>query len=517
MARIAALLVCAVVVVAPASARMSRYGGTLVVGVSQEPASLDPTVATTMTAVEILQSMCLPLYDFALNHGSYQYEPVLATSLPKLSNHGLSYTVQLRQGIVFNDGTPLNADAVVATANRFMTFPGSRRSSDLANVASVTSAGPYTVVYHMKQRDATLIASASYVLSPTALATEGSNFAANPICVGPFMFDHRVVGNNVTLVKSPYYFKRAAVHLDKLVFEEFPDAATEAAALRAGDLQVIDNVSPTQLAAVQSDSSLRVLKSPQLGWRGIEFNIGNRAGVGNPYSTLATPLAQSPKLRQAFEEAIDRQTLNKIVFGGLYQPSCTMVPPANRTWFPLIQVQCTPYDPADARRLVAASGFPHPSVHLLTPDSSDMVALAQFVQAEESAVGIDVVIDVVDNATSSAMKQAGTFDATLGGRTPGSPDPGQVISHYVATNGDANFSGYSNPRLDYVLANGLKATQTGARAVNYRVAQQIIHEDRPLIVLYNPTTFAAFSTNVKGITLNNAGELQLPNAQFTAT
>jgi peptide/nickel transport system substrate-binding protein len=517
MARLAALLVCAVVLVAPASARTSRYGGTLVIGVSQEPGSLDPTVATTSTAIEILQSMCLPLYDFALNHGTYQYESVLAASLPELSNHGLSYTVALRQGIVFNDGTPLNADAVVATANRFMTFPGSRRSSDLANVASVTSDGPYTVVYHMRQRDSTLIASASYVVSPTALATEGANFAASPICVGPFMFDHRSTGNNVTLAKSPYYYKRTAVHLDKLVFQEFPDAAAEAAALQAGDLQVVDNVSPTQLAAVQSDSSLQLLKSPQLGWRGIEFNIGNRTGVGNPYSTLPTPLAQSAKLRQAFEEAIDRKTLNKVVFGGLYQPSCTMVPPANRAWFPLIQVPCTPYDPTDARKLVAASGFPHPTVHLLTPDASDMVALAQFVEAEESAAGIDVVIDIVDNATSSAMKQAGTFDATLGGRTPGSPDPGQVISHYVATNGDANFSGYSNPRLDYVLANGIKATQAGARAVNYRVADQIIHDDRPLIVLYNPSTFVAFSTSLKGIALNDAGEVQLANAQFTAT
>ena len=170
MARFAALLLCAVVLVAPASAGTSRYGGTLVVGVSQEPGSLDPTTATTSTAIEILRSMCQPLYDFELNHGTYDYEPVLAASLPKLSDHGLSYTVQLRQGVSFNDGTPLNAAAVVATVNRFMSFPGSLRSSDLADVASVASAGPYTVVYHMKQRDSTFIASASYVLSPTALA-----------------------------------------------------------------------------------------------------------------------------------------------------------------------------------------------------------------------------------------------------------------------------------------------------------------------------------------------------------
>ena len=65
-----------------------------------------------------------------------------------------------------------------------------------------------------------------------------------------------------------------------------------------------------------------------------------------------------------------------------------------------------------------------------------------------------------------------------------------------------------------MLANGLKATQTDARAVNYRVADQIIHDDRPLIVLYNQTTLAAFSTNVTGITLEPRGLVQLANAQF---
>ena len=114
------------------------------------------------------------------------------------------------------------------------------------------------------------------------------------------------------------------------MFKPIPDAAAEAAALQAGDLQVVDNISPTQLPAVQADSGLRILQSPQIGWQGIVINIGDRNGVGNlPYGNVGTPLAQSAKLRQAFEEAIDRQTLNKVVFGGLYQPSCTPVPPAN--------------------------------------------------------------------------------------------------------------------------------------------------------------------------------------------
>ena len=181
----------------------------------------------------------------------------------------------------------------------------------------------------MKQRDSTFIATASYVLSPTALATEGTNFAANPVCVGPFMFDHRIVGDNVTLVKSPYYFKRAAIHLDKIVFKVITDAAAAAAALQAGDLQVVDNVSPTLLPSVQADSSLRVLRPRSSAGRDRVSTSATEPASATPYANVGTPLAQSPQLRQAFEEAINRQTLNKVVFGGLYQPSCTLVPPAN--------------------------------------------------------------------------------------------------------------------------------------------------------------------------------------------
>ena len=132
------------------------------------------------------------------------------------------------------------------------------------------------------------------------------------------------------MIKSPYYYDQKDVHLDKIVFKPMPDAAAAAAALKAGDIQVLDSVSPTELPGVQQNSSLRVLQRPSSAGAGVIINIGNRNGVGNlPYTNVGTPLASSPKLRQAFEEAIDRNALNKVVFGGLYQPSCTPIPPAN--------------------------------------------------------------------------------------------------------------------------------------------------------------------------------------------
>jgi peptide/nickel transport system substrate-binding protein len=498
----------------PASARDSRYGGMLVVniGVGEPGASLDPTLGGGGIPLTIYHAMCQQLYDY---NAKQQLVPLLAASVPVLSRDKLSYTVQLRQGVRFNDGTPFNAQAVVNTIQRFMTYPGSPRAADYLNVASVTASGQYTVVFHLKARDSTFIGGNSFILSPAALAAEGDNFGANPVCVGPFMFDHRVIGDNITLIKSPYYYDQKDVYLDKIVFKFNIVSAAVAAALEAGDTQVMDNAA-TVLPTVQEDSGLKVIESPMLGYSGVLFNIGNRSGVGNlPYTNLGTPFASSPKLRQAFEEAIDRNALNRVVYGGVEQVSCTMIPPEDAAWYAATKVPCTPYNPADARKLVAASGYPNPTVHLLVNSAADTQRKAQFIQSEEAAVGINVVIDTAPVATLGVLEQAGSFEIRIASFMPGFADPNGNIYGAVDTSGVRNFGGYSNPRLDLILANGVKATSTKARSTLYHVAEQIIAADRPLIVFYNPTAVAAFSASVTGLQFNGNGLLIVENARYT--
>jgi len=95
--------------------------------------------------------MCQRLYD---RNAKFELVPVLAASLPQLSKDKLSYTIQLRKGVLFNDGTPFDAQAVVATVKQYMN-PESVKASDYASVASVAVTGPYTVVFRMKGRDST--------------------------------------------------------------------------------------------------------------------------------------------------------------------------------------------------------------------------------------------------------------------------------------------------------------------------------------------------------------------------
>jgi peptide/nickel transport system substrate-binding protein len=495
------LLAVAVVAAAPgATARPAAEGGTLVVGLTQgEPDALDPTLARTFSGREVFLTFCEKLYDL---NAKAQIVPQLAAALPTISKDKLTVTIPLRKGIKFNDGTPLNADAVVKTLQRDQTLKGSARASEISPVDSVAASGAYKVVVHLKTAYSPLVAQfadrAGMVMSPAALDKLGANFAQNPVCVGPFMYQGRVAGDSVTVVKSPYYYDRKDVHLAKIVFKVENDTAAAAAALKAGDMQALDTTDSTQLPGIRADKALRILKETGLGYQGITLNIGNKNGLLKGYSNVGTPIASSGDLRKAFELAIDRKTMNKVVFGGTVLPGCTPLSPSS-PWFDET-VTCTPYNPKLAKSLVQKSGVSNPTVHLMVPTGTVALRLAQFLQSQEQAVGIHLTIDSTDFVTSLSKADAGTYDTYQIGWS-GRVDPDGNIYQFVATTGSQNDSGYSNPRLDLILNNARKASTEAARKTLYRAAQKLILDDRPLIYLYHPITRASLSTKLKGVRL----------------
>ena len=95
----------------------------------------------------------------------------------------------------------------MVSAERYMTYPGSPRAANYATVESVTAPGPYTVVFHLSSRDSTSPATRRFI-SPASWPSSATTSGPTLFASVPFMFDHRVVGDNVTLIKSPYYYDR---------------------------------------------------------------------------------------------------------------------------------------------------------------------------------------------------------------------------------------------------------------------------------------------------------------------
>jgi peptide/nickel transport system substrate-binding protein len=488
-----------------------RYGGQLVYGQAlAAPDVLDPTLSHSQGSAEVYDVTCEGMYttDKRLN-----VVPQLATSMPTISPDKLTYTIQVRQGVMFNDGTPFDAQAVVTTYERDISLPGSARASSLSYVGSVTASGQYTVVFHLTSRFSPLLDVLTYpIMSPAQLQKLGTNFGSDPVCVGPFMYDSQVPGVSVTVIKSPYYYNKYAVHFDKIVFLVLPDSATAAANLEAGDVQVVDSLGSGDVARVQATKGLAVIQQDTTGYNSVTVNLGNKNGTGNlPYTTVNRPLAQSPKLLQAFEEAIDRNALAHVL-APTAQPGCTMIAPLSPYYDPT--VKCTPYDPADAMKLVAASGIANPSVILLVPNATVPVLIAQFIQSEEAAVGIKVSLDLADFPSALAQAYAGNFDAMIVGNTF-SVDPGLGMLGLVGTDGSFNKSGFSNPQLNFDLANYFKSTSARSHKVLLHAAEEILANDRPVIVLFHPIVFIGYSTSLAGIQAVNGSFYRIAFAQYT--
>jgi peptide/nickel transport system substrate-binding protein len=499
-----AALTCGLAVLTTASAEKTKYGGVLTVDMTNGAVlggPLDPTL--NPSSVSGFGFICEGLYTTDLN---LNYVPQLAIGMPTISADKLTYTVQLRQGALFNDGTPFNAQAVVTTYQRDINLPGSLLASTLSAIDTVTATGPYTVVFHLKSRFSPMLnLLTEYIMSPTQLQKLGTNFGSDPVCVGPFMYDSQVVGLSTTLIKSPYFFDKYAVHFDKIVLVAQANTGAAAAALEAGDVQAVDNLNPSDLPGIQATKSLALIRSQVDGGTALYVNLSSSSNASG------NPLAQSPKLLQAFEEALDRNALAKVL-APLADPGCTVIPHSSPYYDSTLK--CTPYDPADARKLVAASGIPNPTIHLLAQNATRQQLIAQFIQAEEAAVGIKIIVDTVDAATAAADTVSGGGGNYQVYDTYSIPavDPALTLLPYLQASD--NRSGFSTPQLSLIVANLLKATSLQSQKTLLHTALQIILKARPIITLYNINRYLAYNTELTGVQAANGNFYRLAFAQY---
>src|SRR4051794_14535153 len=319
----ASLLAVLVVVLLPlalsacGSGPASGQPGVMTIALAEDPDPLDPTTSGTFVSRIVYVDMCEKLYDVG---PKLQIVPQLASALPKVSSDGKTMTIPLRTGIRFNDGTPFNAQAVKTTFDHYITYKESSRAGDLASVKSVETVGDDTVKLHLKAPSAPLVPlladRAGMILSPTQLKKlGGAKFATHPVCVGAFKYTDRVAGDHITLDKSPYYYARDRVKLKRIIFKIITDGPVRASNLRSGDVDVAERLEPFDVVSIKGDPSIHLQTTTSIGYQGITINSGNTDGTGKPFhpGKVKTPLGAHPELRAAFEAALDRNVIDKVV------------------------------------------------------------------------------------------------------------------------------------------------------------------------------------------------------------
>ena len=283
-----------------ASIASIAHAQTLRIGLAEDPDVLDPTLARTFVGRIVFAAMCDKLVDIDDKLGIV---PQLATSW-EWSADSKALTLKLRQGVTFHDGEKFDAAAVKFNLERHKTMAGSNRRGELAPVASVDVVDPFTVRLNLSAPFAPLLAQladrAGMMVSPKAAQDAADKFGVKPVCSGPFRFVERVAQDRIVLERFPNYWNKGEIHFDKIVYLPIVDATVRLANLKSGQLDFIERVAASDVPALKSDPRFKVATITEIGYQGITINVGK--------SDLAqkNPLGKDPRVREAFELALDR-------------------------------------------------------------------------------------------------------------------------------------------------------------------------------------------------------------------
>ena len=435
---------------------------TLRFGLAEDPDVLDPTLARTFVGRVVFAALCDKLFDI---DDKLNIVPQLATGY-EWSADSKALTIKLRPGVTFHDGEKFDAAAAKFNIERHKTMAGSNRRGELAPVASVDVVDPMTVRLNLSAPFAPLLAQladrAGMMVSPKAAQEAGDKFGVKPVCSGPFRFVERVAQDRIVLERYPNYWNKADIHLDKVIYVPIVDSTVRLANLKAGQLDFIERMSPSDVPALKTDSRFKISTITEIGYQGITINVGK--------SDLAqkNPLGKDARVREAFELALDRDGIVQVVMEGAAAVGNQWVAPDNAYYARNMPVPKR--DVAKAKSLLAEAGVPNPSFTLVTPTTSDAQKIAQVVQAMVKEAGFDVKIQSTEFATSLDMADKGQFEAYVLAWS-GRADPDGNIFSFDACKQPLNYAGYCKPEVDEILEQVAHHTRSGGAAQDIRATR----------------------------------------------
>ncbi len=462
---------------------------TLRIGLAEDPDILDPTLARTYVGRVVFASFCDKLFDI---DEKLNVVPQLALS-HETAPDGKAVTVKLRPGVKFHDGEQLDAEAAKFSLERHVTMTGSFRKPELAPVDRVEVVDPLTIRIVLKTPFAPLIAQltdrAGMMVSPKAARAAGDRFGLHPVCAGPYKFVERVQQDRIVVEKFADYWNKDNVHIDRIVYLPIVDATVRIANLRSGGVDLIERVLATDIKEVRADPRLRLSTALELGYQGLDINVGNGERAKNP-------LGSSAKVRRALDAALDREALNQVVFNGEFVPGNQWVSPEHRYYQKAFPVPGR--DVAKAKALLKEAGVTAPfDVDFMVPKGAEEQAVAEVIQAMAAEIGINMKIRVTEFATSLKQAEAGDYQAYMlawSGRTD--PDGNVYIFHKCKA--PLDYPGYCNPEVDKLLDESRIPSEMAQRKAIYEKLTKIILEDAPKLYLYHRRVLIAHTVRLDG-------------------
>ena len=462
------------------------------IGLAEDPDVLDPTLARTYVGRIVFSALCDKLFDI---DEKLNVVPQLALS-HDTSDDGKAVTIKLRPNVKFHDGEPLDAEAAKFSFERHLTMQGSFRRPEITAIEKVEVVDPLTIRLHLKSPFSPLIAQltdrAGMMVSPKAAKEAGDKFGQKPVCAGPYKFVERVQQDRIVLEKFADYWDKANVHIDRITYVPINDSTVRLANLKSGQLDLIERPLATDLKDMRADQRLKVATITELGYQGITINVGEGEAAKNP-------LGQDPRVRRAFELAIDRDALNQVVYNGEYTVGNQWVSPKN-PWYQE-KYPVPKRDVAQAKKLIQEAGAKTPiAIDFMVPNNPETRQMAEVLQSMTAEAGFDLKVRVTEFATSLNEAEAGRFQAyALNWSGRSDPDGNLYIFH--KTGAPQNYGGYSNPQVDAALDEARVKNAIAERKALYEKAAGTLLSEGSVVYLYHRLWIIAHTAKLDGFKL----------------
>ncbi len=499
------LVLTAVAAAQPAAAANFRWANDGDVG------AMDPDTRQETVQLSFLSNIYEPL---VRRNAALKLEPALATSWEQTSP--TVWRFHLRPNVKWQDGSPFTADDVVFSLTRILTKNSNMRAP-MSMVKQARKIDDQTVEFETASPDPIFVqevtnflimskawCEAHHATEPVVIGGTDDNYAVhNAMGTGPYRLVSREPDRKTVVEKNPDWWDHSTGNADHVEFDVIGSAPTRVAALLSGEVDMIYSVPPQDMKRIAASPDLQLIQHPELRtiylgldqWRD-ELPTSNVKGK-NPLKDV--------RVRRAFALAIDEDLIAKRVMLGLAHPTWMMWGPGVNGYDAKLDVRPKP-DVDAAKKLLAEAGYPNGfSIGFDCPNDRYVMdeQICTAITAMLARVGVKASLNAQTKAKFFAKIQGPKFDTDfyLLGWTPATYDAHNVLYTLFGTRngtrGEVNYGGYSNPKLDDLIATIGQEADQEKRDGEIDQAAQILQTDVASIPLHQQVIVWAAKKSVE--------------------
>jgi len=502
------------------AANDSKFGGTLTIGTYADPDTLNPLVGNDIAGSWILRLMYPTLMTLDENGNKIPY----IIEEPEISDDGLTVTVRLKDGLKWQDGTPITSADIDFT---YRVLYEQKLQWQYESLEGVTWETPddKTIVFTLSEPYPTFITTIGYWqrIVPAHIWSkidDIKNFAnENPVGFGPYKLTEYERGQYYILERVDEFFlsPEGKPYLDKVIFKPYPDINTMVLALKSGDIDLTAKEIPVAAAKeLETSSQFTVVQNQDLGYEHMSIN-------------LRDPILQDVNVRTAMAMAIDRNQIVNFAFDGAAEEMPGIISPVYKKY--QIGNYFPSHDVEGAKKLLAEAGYKDTDNDgiLNAPNGEELsfkLMFANTITTHEKAsrvlvdnmkaIGIEIIPESMDKSLQTdKLYNTGEWQLSL--NTWGAIDDVESsMSTLFLSTATLNWMGYNNPVADDAMLK-MKSAVSQEDIMKYMdIFQKEITKDIPDIPLVVKKNIFAYNSKFKGFILRPSTLEGIINAESLA-